>query len=191
MTETAPGLRHPALGPVAPPRSGLPSRRADRMAVRGEHALQQGDLSPTQDTVIEQAKGVLMLRYGIGSYESLATLAQWSRDAHVSLPELSRALVKGICQGHAGTRDRGLVRWLEHRLREEVPGRDSTAPRPSTAPTPTAEVRVPTEEVRQPAAEVREPAEDVRATSAVPDVAVLKRWRYASAVHAARALHRG
>ena len=190
MTETAPGLRRPALGPVAPPRSGLPPRRADRTTVRSEHALQQGDLGPTQDTVVEQAKGVLMLRYGIGSYESLATLAQWSHDAHVSLPELSRALVKGICQGHAGPRERGLVRWLEHRLREEVPGRDSTT-RPATTPAPTAPAQEPVAEVRVPTAPAEEPAEEVRATSAVPDVAVVKRWRYASAVHAAKALHRG
>ena len=167
-----------------------------------EHALQPGDLGPTQETVVEQAKGVLMLRYGIGSYESLATLAQWSRDAHVSLPELSRALVKGICQGHSGPRERGLVRWLEHRLREEVPGRDSTVPRPASttapAPAPTEEVRAPAAPAQEPAEDVpvptapaREPAEDVRAPSAVPDVAVLKRWRYASAVHAAKALHRG
>jgi len=151
----------------------------------GHPALQQRELGPTQDIVIEQAKGVLMLRYGIGSYESLATLAQWSHDAHLSLPEISRALVKGICQGHAGPRDRGVVRWLEHRLREEVVGvaasSGTAAPKPAV---PASAVPGPDE------LEVEDRPED-RAASPVPDVAVLKRWRYASAVHAARALHRG
>ena len=124
-------------------------------AFRTEHPLRPGDPGQPLDTVVEQAKGVLMLRYGIGSYESLAMLAQWSHDAHLSLPELSRTLVKGICQGHAGPRDRGVVRWLEHRLREEIPGQDArvTTP-PPAAPPPAAvvpeEVRVPDEEVAIP-----------------------------------------
>lgn len=182
MTETTSGMTHPRLGG--------PPRRAGRSAIRTERRLPPGEPGQPLDTVVEQAKGVLMLRYGIGSYESLATLAQWSHDAHLSLPELSRALVKGICQGHAGPRDRGVVRWLEHRLREEVPGREASVTKPSTAAVPAEEVRVRAEEAVVPSVEAAPPTEDVRESTPVPDVAVLKKWRYASAVHAARALHR-
>lgn len=158
-------------------------------AFRTEHSRPDDPGQPL-DTVVEQAKGVLMLRYGIGSYESLATLATWSHDAHLSLPELSRALVKGICQGHAGPRDRGVVRWLEHRLREEIPGQEKVVTAPPAAAPLAKQVRVPDEEVAIATEPPQYLTEDVPAPSPVPDVAVLKRWRYASAVHAARALYR-
>lgn len=72
--------------------------------------------------VIEQAKGVLILRYGIGSYEALAVLGHWSQQSGAPIEELARALTHGVCQGHSGT-DRAqasLVRWLEQRLREDI-----------------------------------------------------------------------
>jgi hypothetical protein len=72
--------------------------------------------------VIEQAKGVLMLRYGIGSYEALAVLGRWSQESGVALGDLSRAITHGVCQGHTGTGSvsAALVRWLEQRLREDL-----------------------------------------------------------------------
>jgi hypothetical protein len=72
--------------------------------------------------VIEQAKGVLMLRYGIGSYEALAVLGRWSQESGASLGDLSRAITHGVCQGHRGTAtaSTALVRWLEQRLREDL-----------------------------------------------------------------------
>jgi hypothetical protein len=72
--------------------------------------------------VIEQAKGVLMLRYGIGSYEALAVLGRWSQDSGVSIGDLSRAITHGVCQGHSGhaSTSTALVRWLEQRLREDL-----------------------------------------------------------------------
>jgi hypothetical protein len=72
--------------------------------------------------VIEQAKGVLMLRYGIGSYEALAVLGRWSQESGVSLGDLSRAITHGVCQGHTGSAaaSTALVRWLEQRLREDL-----------------------------------------------------------------------
>lgn len=75
--------------------------------------------------MLEQAKGVLVLRYGIGSYEALGVLARWSREAEVSLAMLACALVRGVCQGRLSRRDGfpWLVRWLEQRLREDVPDR--------------------------------------------------------------------
>ena len=78
--------------------------------------------------VVEQAKGVLMLRYGIGSYEALAVLDRWSRESGFSLREVSRGLTHGVCQGYNGhtAYEQGLVRWLEQRLREDPTAPDSS-----------------------------------------------------------------
>ncbi len=77
--------------------------------------------------VVEQAKGVLMLRYGIGSYEALAVLGRWSQESGFSIPDLSRAITHGVCQGHRGsTYEAGLVRWLEQRLRDDLNGSGPT-----------------------------------------------------------------
>jgi hypothetical protein len=75
-----------------------------------------------EDRATEQAKGVLMLRYGINSYEALAVLARWSHESASSIGELSRAITHGVCQGRAfGSPDEALlVRWIEQRLRSEV-----------------------------------------------------------------------
>jgi len=72
--------------------------------------------------IVEQAKGVLMLRYGIGSYEALAVLGRWSQERGASLHELARALTHGVCQGHCGpgAEQTALVRWLEAQLRKDV-----------------------------------------------------------------------
>ena len=119
--------------------------------------------------VIEQAKGVLMLRFGRGSYESLATLTQWSREADVTLLALCRAMVTGICQGRVTPADHHLVRWLEKRLRGEHPGRlESGGSRRADRA-----------------------GRGTRDTRSVPDISMARRWRYASAVHAARALGSG
>lgn len=73
--------------------------------------------------VIEQAKGVLMLRYGIGSYEALAVLGRWSRETGSSLDDTARVLTSSICQGRSTTaaHQEFLARWLEQRLREDLP----------------------------------------------------------------------
>ncbi len=69
--------------------------------------------------VVEQAKGALMLRYGISSYEALTILTGWARDAEVGLQRVARLLMTGICQGEVSDEDALLVRWLEHRLRTD------------------------------------------------------------------------
>ena len=124
---------------------------------------------PMSSPLVEQAKGVLMLRYGHGSHESLATLTQWSHEAGVTLQALCRAMVSGICQGRVGPEDRHVVRWLEQRLRGELPG--PVAP-PVPAPRSDGEV-------------------GRSGRRSAPDITMVKRWRYASAVHAARALETG
>jgi hypothetical protein len=70
----------------------------------------------------EQAKGVLMLRYGINSYEALAVLARWAHESASSIGELSRAITHGVCQGRkfSSRQEALLVRWIEQRLRSDV-----------------------------------------------------------------------
>lgn len=72
--------------------------------------------------LVEQAKGVLIFRYGVTSYEALGVLLRWSRESGAGVVELSRALTHGVCQGrssHAG-RSSWLVRWVEQRLRNDI-----------------------------------------------------------------------
>lgn len=72
--------------------------------------------------LLEQAKGALMFRYGVSSYEALGVLLRWSRETGASVTELSRALTHGVCQGrrpHAGGTP-WLVRWVEQSLRNDL-----------------------------------------------------------------------
>jgi hypothetical protein len=135
---------------------------------------------PAERALLEQAKGVLMLRYGIGSFEALAVLAEWSREAGVELLDLARGLVRGVCQGRVEPDDEGTVTWLHHRLRTEVHRTDHV---PAASPAASAAPPTPSRtafDIQQPGTEDRQ----------APDVRVLKRWRYASAVHAARVVCR-
>ena len=49
--------------------------------------------------VVEQAKGALMLRYGINSHEALALLLAWSREMGTTLHAIAHALMDGACPG--------------------------------------------------------------------------------------------
>jgi hypothetical protein len=80
-----------------------------------------GSLSPAADRrfLLEHAKGALMMRYGIDSYQALAVLIHWSRASSTPLSVVAHTLVHGICEGNPQTasRQRALVRWLEQELR--------------------------------------------------------------------------
>jgi len=96
--------------------------------VSGERSVDTSRLtparwSPAEATVVEQAKGVLMLRYGVGSFEALAALVRWAQDVDVTVFRIARTLTQGVCQGRTPADDQGrwLVRWLEQRLREDLP----------------------------------------------------------------------
>lgn len=114
--------------------------------------------------VVEQAKGALMLRYGIGSRESLAVLERWALEAGTPLVDIADALVGGICLGRVTAGTEVSVRWLEQRLRgdiSDVRGEgEGPAPGGSTA----------------------------MASVPAPAPAGVRQWRYSSAVHAARVL---
>lgn len=83
-----------------------------------------------EDRLVEQAKGVLILRYGVSSYEALAILGRWAAESGYPLALIARALTLGVCQGRWGHNpgEAGLVRWLESRLREGLP-ETMTAPK--------------------------------------------------------------
>jgi hypothetical protein len=89
---------------------------------RGSRPGHHHDLVEVEKPVVEQAKGVLMLRYGIGSYEAFAVLLGWSHEAGLSLAVVARALVEGVCQGRVSSYGGQLmlVRWLEQKLRTDL-----------------------------------------------------------------------
>jgi hypothetical protein len=129
--------------------------------------------------VVEQAKGAVMLRYGVGSYEALAAMARWAREAHVTIEDVAHALVKGICQGRVTPETQGMVRWLEQRLRSDIGGASPAPAAAAAAPAARAmTVRLSTTAGHAP------PRESATAASA----AAARQWRYTSAVHAARSL---
>jgi hypothetical protein len=71
-------------------------------------------------TLIEQAKGALMMRYGVDSHQAFAVMLRWSRTTGTPVPVLAHTLLHGVCEGNpeTETRQRTLVRWLEDQLRD-------------------------------------------------------------------------
>lgn len=69
--------------------------------------------------IVEQARGALMLHYGIDSYQALAVLVRWARVTRTSLRTIAHTFLHGICEGNPQTenRQRPLIRWLEDQLR--------------------------------------------------------------------------
>ena len=84
--------------------------------------------------LIEQAKGALMLHYGIDSHRACAVLIGWARISRTPVATIAHTLLRGICEGNPQTevRQRALMRWLEAQLRESDLGHGQlrTAPAP-------------------------------------------------------------
>lgn len=74
--------------------------------------------------LIEQAKGALMLRYGVDSHQAFAVLVRWAQSSRTPVLTVAHTLLHGICEGNPQTevRQRALIRWLEAQLRDDVPG---------------------------------------------------------------------
>ena len=73
--------------------------------------------------LLEQAKGVLIFRYGIDADTAFALVERWAAEVDVRLATVAHAVVHEICQGdHSTPTDPGLVRYLEEQLRREFPG---------------------------------------------------------------------
>ena len=127
-------------------------------------------VNESDSCLVEQAKGALMLRYGVGSRESLAVLERWSLEAGVPVRDVADALVTGICLGRVTAETDGMVRWLEQRLRGGISDLRGDGEEGAEGLAPGEGAAVPA---------VPAPAR----TPAVP-----RQWRYHSAVHAARVL---
>jgi hypothetical protein len=74
--------------------------------------------------LIEQAKGALMLHYGVDSHQAFAVLLGWARMSGTPVTTIAHTLLRGICEGSPQTevRQRALMRWLEAQLRAGDPG---------------------------------------------------------------------
>lgn len=86
------------------------------------------DLEPCETdanpVLIEQAKGALMLHYGVDSHQAFAVLLGWARSSGTPVTTIAHTLLRGICEGSPQTevRQRALMRWLEAQLRAGDPG---------------------------------------------------------------------
>lgn len=66
---------------------------------------------------IEQAKGMLMLRYGVDADRAFAVLRRWSQDSNTKLRTIADALVNAVCPvEQPGDCDPALVGWLRAQI---------------------------------------------------------------------------
>lgn len=74
--------------------------------------------------LVEQAKGALMLHYGVDSHQAFALLLGWARVSCTPMATITHTLLCGICEGNPQTaaRQPALMRWLEAQLRDGDPG---------------------------------------------------------------------
>ena len=84
--------------------------------------------------LVEQAKGALMMRYGLDSYQAFAVLVRWARITHTPVHTIAGTLVRGICEGNpeTGRQHVALMRWMQDRLRDHEP--DVAGPPPPGLP---------------------------------------------------------
>lgn len=72
---------------------------------------------------IDQAKGVLMLRYGLTPERAFDVLVRWSQHANVKLRVVAVALVQAIGgEARPLTAPETLVAWVAAQLQGETPG---------------------------------------------------------------------
>jgi hypothetical protein len=57
--------------------------------------------------VVDQAKGAVMLRYGVNSHVAFGILACWSRGLDIPLDQLAHALAHGSFEGRGSASARG------------------------------------------------------------------------------------
>lgn len=68
---------------------------------------------------IERAKGALMRRYGVDTFQAFSLMVRWARQTHTPVHTLAMTLVQGIAEAdpQPERRHRPLTRWLEAQLR--------------------------------------------------------------------------
>ena len=72
---------------------------------------------------IERAKGALMRRYGMDTFQAFSLMVRWARQTHTPVHTLARTLVQGLDEADPQPehRHRPLIRWLEAQLRHGEP----------------------------------------------------------------------
>jgi hypothetical protein len=117
----------PITNDARPPGSGLLHaleqwRDADGTAPAPAHDLEHRAIDANR-ALIEQAKGALMLRYGMDHFQAFALLVRWSRLTHTPVQSLAETLVHGLGEANTFTdvRHRPLIRWLEDQLSQTDP----------------------------------------------------------------------
>jgi len=71
--------------------------------------------------VIEQAKGALILRYGLDDAAAFAVLSRWSQNSNVKLHTIADTLINVVCRRTPDRPgDRELAAWLEAQVHEPV-----------------------------------------------------------------------
>lgn len=93
-------------------------------------ATQHRPINDKSRALIEQAKGAVMMRYGIDSHQAFAVMLRWSRVTGTTVPVIAHTLLHGVCEGNPETelRQRSLVRWLEDQLRDGTIDVDHPSP---------------------------------------------------------------
>ena len=64
---------------------------------------------------IERAKGALMLRYGMDTFQAFSLMVRWARQTRTPVHTLAKTLVQGVGEAdpQSERRHRPLTRWLE------------------------------------------------------------------------------
>jgi hypothetical protein len=141
-----------------PTESPLPSSSAHHSAIRLVEVMQRersAGLLPAIDSfvpepcetdanpaLLDQAKGALMLHFGVDSHQAHALLVSWARMSGAPVPTVAHTLMRGICEGNPQTevRQGPLMRWLEAQLRQGDPDharlRDAASRREPTHESP-------------------------------------------------------
>jgi hypothetical protein len=71
--------------------------------------------------VIDQAKGALMLRYGLDASAAFELLRRWSQTSNTKVRTIADTLVNVVCQDGAGApRNPALAKWLNEQVRRPI-----------------------------------------------------------------------
>jgi hypothetical protein len=77
---------------------------------------------PNAATLMEQAKGVLIFRYGVDADTAAAQMNHWAGETGEPVEAIAHALVHDICQvSQVDAKAPWVVRWLERQLRHATP----------------------------------------------------------------------
>ncbi len=120
-----------ANGAANGPASGAADRAAREIAVlrRENDRLRQ---TIESRAVIEQAKGALILRYGLDDGAAFAVLSRWSQNSNVKLHTIADTLINVVCRRTPDRPgDRELAAWLEAQVHEPVSALEHPPQQPS------------------------------------------------------------